>query len=274
MNNSPNAEDWLGKPISRKRIGDFIFVQHFYPHFVDRSRHSHPWLHLFIVQRGEYARTIGQQVSRYRAGTMALLATDECHNDSYAPHTKCVHAVIPSRLETQLMRDFSSSGRTPIAPVHPINAAFSVALHREFNNPDYYSPLVIEAILLDMVTRELGIVAERSRLRPPWLHTVLDYLDSAFDQPWSLTEVACQISVHPVYLCRSFSEHLGMTFGQYVRELRLLHGWQLLSIGHDGKIADIANESGFADESHFSRTFRKVYGISPGRYRQIKVTNG
>jgi len=37
-------------------IGDFIFVQHFYPHFVDRSRHSHPWLHLSIVQRPWHGR--------------------------------------------------------------------------------------------------------------------------------------------------------------------------------------------------------------------------
>jgi AraC family transcriptional regulator len=114
-----------------------------------------------------------------------------------------------------------------------------------------------------------GRTIERSRLRPPWIRTVLQYLNETYDQPWSLSDVAREVGVHPVYLCRAFSEHLGMTLGQYVRKLRVLRGWQLLSIGKDSKIAEIANESGFADESHFFREFRRAYGISPGRYSRI-----
>lgn len=264
-----NAQDWLGKATSRKAVNDFIFVQHLYPRLSERRQHSHPWLHLSIVQRGLYTRSLGKKISHYPAGTMALLATDDSHSDRYEPGTKCLHIVIPSHLETRLARDFACRGRTPLTPVHPINVECSVALYREFEQPDSHSPFVIEAVLLDMVSRELGLAAERSHLRPPWIRTVLQYLDKTYDQPWSLTDVAREVGVHPVYLCRAFSEHLGMTLGQYVRKLRVRRGWQLLSIGNDGKIADIANESGFADESHFSREFGKVYGISPGRYSRI-----
>jgi AraC-like DNA-binding protein len=264
-----NTQDWLGNPISRKAVSHFIFVQHRYPRLSERRPHSHPWFHLSIVQRGLYARSLGTRISHYRAGTMALLATDESHTDSFAPGTKCLHMVIPSHLETLLARDFASRGRTPFTPLHPINAQCAVALYREFERPDGHSPFVIEAVLLDMVSRELGLATERSCLRPPWIRTALQYLDETYGQPWSLTDVAREVGVHPVYLCRAFSEHLGMTLGQYVRKLRVLRGRQLLSIGNDGKMADIANESGFADESHFSREFRNAYGISPGRYSRI-----
>jgi AraC family transcriptional regulator len=264
-----NVHDWLGEAVSRKAVGPFIFVQHLYPRLSERHHHTHPWLHLSIVQRGLYARSLGTRITQYRAGTMALLATDESHADSYAPGTKCLHMVIPSHLEARLARDFACRERAPLAPLHPINVECSVVLYREFKQPDSHSPFVIEAVLLDMMSRELGLATERSRLRPPWIRTILQYLDETYDQPWSLTDVARDVGVHPVYLCRAFSEHLGMTLGQYVRQLRVLLGWQLLSIGNDGKIADIANESGFADESHFSREFRKAYGISPGRYSRI-----
>jgi AraC-like DNA-binding protein len=264
-----SAQDWLGKAVSRKAVSHFIFVQHLYPRLSERHKHTHPWLHLSIVQRGLYARSLGKKISHYRAGTMALLATDESHTDSYAPGTKCLHMVIPSHLETRLILDFASRSRTPLTPVHPINVECSVALYREFKQPDSHSPFVIEAVLLDLMSRELGLAVERSRFRPPWIRTVLQYLDETYDQPWSLTDVAREMGVHPVYLCRAFSEHLGMTLGQYVRKLRVLRGWQLLSIGNDGKIAEIANESGFADESHFSREFRQAYGIPPRRYSQI-----
>lgn len=264
----PKAQDWLGKAVARRNIGDFVFVQHFYPQFSERGPHCHPWLHLSIVQRGHYERSLGKRVSRYRSGDLALLTTEESHTDSYAPGTKCLHLVIPSNFETKLTSDFEGRGRAPNAPIHPINAAFSVSLYREFKSADRHSHLVIESLLLDLVSRELGITAERSRLRPPWLCVLLEYLDETSDQPWSLINIAHEIGVHPVYLCRAFSEHFGVTLGQYVRELRILRGWQLLSLGHDGRIAEIANETGFSDESHFSRAFTNAYGTRPGRYRR------
>ena len=265
---NPNAQDWLGKAVVRRNIGSFVFVQHSYPQFSGRGQHSHPWLHLSIVQRGHYERRLGKRVSQYRSGAMALLATDESHTDSYAVGTKCLHLVIPSDFETQLSRDFARRERTAIDPIHPINAAFSVALYREFTNADRHSDIVIESLLLDLLSRELGITTERSRLRPPWLRFLLEYLDETFDQSWSLTNISREIGIHPVYLCRAFSEHFGMTLGQYVRELRILRGWQLVSLDHGGKIAEIANETGFSDESHFSRAFRRVYGTPPDRYRR------
>jgi transcriptional regulator GlxA family with amidase domain len=98
---------------------------------------------------------------------------------------------------------------------------------------------------------------------------VLNCLDDTFDQPPSLREIADEVGVHPVYLCRAFFDHLGFTFGQYIRHLRVLRGWQLLVTGHDGKMSEIAAEAGFADESHFSRTFKQAYGAPPARYRRL-----
>jgi len=108
-----NAQDWLGKAISRKTVSHFIFVQHVYPRLSERRQHTHPWLHLSIVQRVLCARSLSKKISHYRAGTMALLATDESHTDSYAPGTKCLHMVIPSHLETRLARDFACRGIDP-----------------------------------------------------------------------------------------------------------------------------------------------------------------
>jgi AraC-like DNA-binding protein len=198
---------------------------------------------------------------------MALLTTDASHTDSYSPGTKCLHLVIPAEFETLLTRNFASLGLAPMDPVSPLNAAFAIAFYREFKNGDEYSQFIIESLLLDLVSRELGIITERSRLRPPWLRVLLDYMDETFDQPWALGEIAREVGVHPVYLCRAFSEHFGITLGQYVRDLRVLRGWQLLCLGHGGKIAEIANETGFADENHFSRAFASIYKTTPGRYR-------
>lgn len=264
------SPDPLGRVLLRKRIGSFVFVQHEYPELAERNKHSHPWLHLSIVQRGEYSRGLGSRISCYRAGSVALLPSDENHTDSYAPGSRCLHLVVPCELEQRLTRDFRKAGLKPDELTPSVAATSSIALSQEFRNPDSNSPLVVEALLLDLVSREFGVIAERSSYRPPWVRTVLDFLDDTFDQPWTLKGIADQIGVHPVYLCRAFSEHLNCTFGEYIRTLRILRGWQLLSLTAES-LADIANESGFADQSHFTRLFKTKFGIAPGRYRRSKL---
>jgi len=95
---------------------------------------------------------------------------------------------------------------------------------------------------------------------------LLDYLDDTFEQEWTLQSIAAEMGVHPVYLCRTFSEHFHCTLGEYIREQRVLRGWQLLATS-DGTLAEIASQSGFADQSHFTRAFKNRFGITPGEWR-------
>ena len=260
-------EDWLGTPTARKAIGSFVFVQHRYRNFCRRASHSHGWLHLSLVQRGHYLRILGNRAQQFRAGELSLLPTEETHSDEYAPGTKCLHMVIPSSFEARLTRELPTWRSLAGSVTNPVNATCAVTLYREFIRPDIYSHSVIEAVLIDLMTRQAEVRDERSRIRPPWIASVLDYVNDTFPHSPSLGEVAGQVGLHPVYLCRAFSHHLGITFGQYIRDLRVLRAWELVSIGHGGNISEIAAEAGFSDESHFSRTFKKAYGTSPARYR-------
>ena len=78
------------------------------------------------------------------------------------------------------------------------------------------------------------------------------------------------MGVHPVHLCRTFSEHFDCTLGEYIRRLRVLRGRQLLAID-DGGLAEIALQSGFADQSHFTRVFKKHFGLTPNECRRRPI---
>jgi AraC-like DNA-binding protein len=217
-----------------------------------------------MVTRGHYRRKVGWQTSDYKAGTLAFLHTNAGHTDCYAPGSECLHLVIPSELEQKLTGLFGGPGTT--AQVSPgLSARFFIALHREFKYPDRDSTLVVEALLLDLVSRHVDLVRERSSARPPWLGSLLDYIDDAFDQKWSLRSMAAEMGVHPVYLCRTFSEQFGCTLGEYIRQQRVLRGWQLLRTS-SGTVAEIATQSGFADQSHFTRAFKDHFGRTPGSW--------
>ena len=256
----------LGRLLGRKKIGSCIFVHHEYPDLAEAPRHSHPWLHLTMVRRGRYCRRLGRRTAEYQAGSLSFLQTNDSHVDSYAPGSTCLHVVIPSEIEERLTRDIGVQGKTgQLAP--SLSARFFTALDCEFRCADDQSPAIIEALLLDLLSRYFNVIRERSSARPRWLGLLLDYLDDTFEQKWSLESMATEMGVHPVHLCRTFSVHLGCTLGEYIRIQRVMRGCQLVAIGDD-PLAQIASQSGFSDQSHFTRAFKSYLGVTPGEWRR------
>ena len=260
----------LGRVLGRKKIGSCVFVHHDYPDLAEAARHSHPWLHLTMVRRGRYRRTVGRRTADYQPGSLSFLHTNDSHVDSYAPGSTCLHVVIPSEVEERVARAVGVQGRTgQLAP--SLSARFFTALDSEFRCADDQSPAIVEALLLDLLGRYLNVIRDRSSARPRWLGLLLDYLDDTFEQKWSLESMATEMGVHPVHLCRTFSAHLGCTLGEYIRIQRVMRGCQLVAIGDD-PLAQIASQSGFSDQSHFTRAFKSYLGVTPGTWRRWSVS--
>jgi AraC family transcriptional regulator len=84
----------------------------------------------------------------------------------------------------------------------------------------------------------------------------------------TLAGVAEAVGVHPSHLARSFRCAYGKTVGEYARALRLDWATAQLAL-EDATLAEIAVRAGFADQSHFTRAFRRQTGVTPGRYREL-----
>jgi len=108
-----------------------------------------------------------------------------------------------------------------------------------------------------------------SKAREPWLRSARDLLHERVpDVPGSLTELAAAVGVHPAHLARCFRREYGQTVGEYARALRLEWAAEQLALD-DAPLAEIALRAGFADQSHFTRAFRRHAGVPPGRYRAL-----
>lgn len=249
-----------------------MFVRHDYPEPAGGARHAHPWLHLTMVCRGAYRRSLGARTADHNAGSLSLIETNDTHTDFYAAGSMCLHVVIPSELEEKLTRAVGGECRTAQLPPS-LSARFFTALQREFDLGDDDSAPIVEALLLDLLSRHLQVNRDRSLARPRWLGSFLDYLDDTFEQRWSLETMAAEMGIHPVYLCRTFSQHLGCTLGEYIRMQRVMRGWQLLAMGA-GTVAQIACQSGFCDQSHFTRAFKSHFGITPGSWLRESARTG
>ena len=96
------------------------------------------------------------------------------------------------------------------------------------------------------------------------LNDVLDRLDADFSRRIPLEELARQTGWHPHHLQKLFRFRYGMSPRHYQRQLRMETAARLLEEGQSG--TDVAHKLGYADQSHFIRSFRRYHGLTPGDF--------
>ena len=127
----------------------------------------------------------------------------------------------------------------------------------------------IENLLLDVYQKFLKQNSGSKKI-PGWAKELKDIIQDQIDTnlTLSLKEVSQSLNVHPTYLSREFSKYFDdLSFGDYIRKLRIQKAVQLLQES-DHSLAEIAYLTGFSDQSHFNRIFKKHTGKSPSAYRK------
>ncbi len=101
------------------------------------------------------------------------------------------------------------------------------------------------------------------------IRNVITYVEEHFREPISLNNIAEHLGLGKEYFCRFFKKNMGMSFLQYVGEVRVSHIYQDL-IRTDIPIGELAEQNGFSNQKLFNRTFRAVYGCTPSSVRRQK----
>jgi AraC family transcriptional regulator len=142
-------------------------------------------------------------------------------------------------------------------------------LQSEFLKDSDSGSLIMEAIILQL----LVITARCSRDEPKssaraWLSNIRSVIEDRYLNEFRLSELAALAGVHRVHLVREFRKHYGVTIGQYIRKLRIDHACQLLG-QTNLPLREISSTCCFADQSHFTKQFRKLSGLTPAAYRDL-----
>ncbi len=94
---------------------------------------------------------------------------------------------------------------------------------------------------------------------------VIDYLDTHFDEDLSIDTLAGIACLSPYHFIRTFSGQTGLTPHAWLMQLRTRKAKDFL--GRGLPIADVAAQTGFSDQSHLNRSFKRLLGFTPGQYR-------
>lgn len=146
---------------------------------------------------------------------------------------------------------------------HGEMAALARAIGRELGTDG----AAVEALGLELVAVAAGVEPPRiDRVPPRWLRDARELVHDRFLEPLRVAEVADAVGVHRVHLARAFRRWYRAPIGSYLRDLRLDWAARRL-IESDEPLPVLALRAGFADQSHFTRAFRRFAGTPPGRYR-------
>jgi AraC-like DNA-binding protein len=106
----------------------------------------------------------------------------------------------------------------------------------------------------------------RGGLPPKALRRVRDYIDAHLEDSIGLKDLAEVAGLSMFHFARAFKQSQGMTPNCYLFQRRVERAQQLLA-DSDLPLSEIANATGFSDQSHFARRFRAHVGTTPAKYR-------
>ena len=104
-------------------------------------------------------------------------------------------------------------------------------------------------------------------LSPGQIRRVLDYIEAHLTDELGLVELAAIAELSPHYFGEAFRISTGRSPHRYVMEKRIEWARNLLWDA-DRPIGDIAYAAGFSSQSHFTANFRRITGVTPGRFRR------
>lgn len=138
----------------------------------------------------------------------------------------------------------------------------------ETRQSDALTPLAVDSMVLLIIA-----LAQRCELdvqpgaRPLWLRRAVELIHDTPDHRLSVSEIAVAVAATPDRLARAFRTVYGVSIATFARTVRLNQASERL-IRTDDPITVIARDAGFADQSHFTRAFRRLKGMTPARYRR------
>lgn len=259
------AGEHYGKVFCKTNIPSAIISESIYKKSVALPEHSHELSFFTLVLQGSYSEHYGGKNLVYSPMTVLWRQADVSHRDRIESNSSRFFFVEIKRAYLDKLLEYEK------VPEHLFERNGSLTwlasrLRSETRNSETCSPLIAEGITLEM----LGNLARKNNFtekRPPkWLFRVAEKLNEEFAENLSTEELASEANVHPVHLASVFRRFYHETIGEYVQKLRVARASKML-LDKGIPLCEIAYSAGFADQSHFTRTFKRFTGTTPGAFR-------
>jgi AraC-like DNA-binding protein len=240
-------------------------------------RHWHEEFQLCFIEAG--AGELGYRGDSHATppGSLFIVHPGEVHSNRAYERSGCSYRTL--FIEPDAVRCMAAEifGRDRGLPFFPTAVVFDqdilrlfLQLHVALEAPT--SSLERESLLLALSTK---LIARFSQQRPsldsfkrkgPSVKRACEYLTERYAENVLLEQLAHIVGLSPFHFSRVFCEQVGMPPHAFQTQVRVARAKTLLLQGWS--ISQAAAQTGFADQSHLTRHFKRLVGVTPGQYQQ------
>ena len=239
------------------------------------ARHSHEIFSIGAITSGCCNYLHEKTSHAISAGTVVLMNPGDVHacNPVEDQPWSYVMLYVDALWLSGIQQGFDEQGSgvfQPVAATHTQSAVlFSglTALYAQLVDPQLEVLAKHEAAILffSSMQQELGSSVALRKSANVRVERAADYIDEHFLSTIRLQDICEAASLSEAYLIRAFQQRYHMTPHAYLINRRIQHAQTQLREG--ALIADIAHQTGFADQAHFQRVFQKYLAATPGQYK-------
>jgi len=257
--------EYLGSQVSTLRVAGLRITEAVYPPHMRLPRHAHADAYLCMVTSGGFEEWSANRSACCGPGTVVWHPSAEEHEDVFGSHGgTCVNIEFANDWHEYVVR-------TGDAWTYSRGAAASwlaARVIRELSLADSVSPLAVEGLVCALLAEVHRSSPTTGQTRPAWLGRSLDRLRIEYRNPPDISTLAAEAAVHRSHFVREFQKHVGCTVAELVRRFRIEWAAEELRLPQGRSISDVSLLAGFADQAHFTRTFKRVTGVTPAEYRR------
>lgn len=235
-------------------------------------RHIHPEHSIVLVLQGVETTTCRGTTYKAYPGDLLLINAEEVHSSKSIKTGYRAIKINQKTLSRVLSQMIGRNLKKPYFPELIVNDStmFRLLLNLHLKLEQNISPFEKESEFLSTI----GLLLARQNKNHPtfkrvrkehrYITLVRDYLKSHYAENVTLAELTSITNISPFYLLRVFHSEVGVPPHEYQTQVRIAQARKLLRKGMS--ISQAALETGFFDQSHLSRNFKRIVGVTPGQY--------
>ncbi|MGQ0541031.1 MAG: helix-turn-helix domain-containing protein [Blastocatellia bacterium] len=258
--------EYFGSVPLRRSSGSAVISEIFHVNRNELPAHSHGGSFFSLLLGGSYREQLGSRQNYFEPMTIWWRRAGVAHQDAIGINGGRFFNIDVSDdliAEVERLRALPSTFSTRTGAAVPV----AYRLLFEFRNWEEDSAETVNELVYQIIAGAAKVELTEDHHEPQWLTRVHDKLSDSPFENHSLEDLATEAGVHPIHLATSFRKFRGQTIGDFVRGFRVSSAAQLL-VDKKQTLADIAAETGFYDQSHLNRVFKRWIGTTPEVFRR------
>ena len=261
---------WYGKRCASRFVSSFCVSEMEPEAWGDAlPEHSHSEAHIVLSINGKYVSSASGAPPVCNSSVVIYNPPGVVHRDRFESSAGRFLAI------SMAADRFASTGGVLPGDAFAVSSApVLVTAHKLLREQRAYeatSELILEGICIELFGLFGRFTKNSKKDRPAWLSTVQELLQDNLERELTFDDLTKAVGISAHELSTNFQRHFHCSPGHFVKAKRMARARDLLATR--APLVQIAAETGFSDQSAFSKAFRKTHGVPPGVYRRI-LLNG